>query len=121
MVGDRRTIFDGFDIQSGSLQRRDRAFASATRAFYSDINFFDPKFGGLVSCLLGRTLTGKWRALTTAFESASSCTCPTQRLTLGIGDGHGCVVKGRMDVCDSIGDVSPYSAFFRFCHVLPFL
>ena len=59
----------------------------------------------------------KRRAFSAAFESAGSSTGPTQRIAFGIGDRDGRVVKGRVNVRDTAGNVAAYPFLLvGLCH-----
>ena len=100
-MGERRDILDAFDVHAGGLQRGDRALTTATGPLDADLEFLDPELGGLFRSLLGCTLPGKGRALATPLESTRSTTCPTERVSLGISNRNGRVVKTRHNKGDS--------------------
>ena len=112
-----RAILDRLDVQPGGLKRRDRTFAATAWAFDSHVDFFDTKLDGLVSCLLGGALAGKWRAFSTALETTGSRTGPAKRFAFGVCDRDGRVVKSRLNVSHTVGHVSSNSSFFVcLCH-----
>ncbi len=86
-------------------------FAMAQDAgWYGGLNFGqskakidDPR---IIRGLLSSELACEWGTLARAFEAARSSTCPTQSVTLGIGDRYRRVVKRCLDVCDGRGDVT---------------
>ena len=97
----RRAIFDRLDVQPGSLQGGDGAFATASRTFHADFYFFDAKLHRLFGGGLSGTLSGKRRALSATFKAASASARPTKSLTFGVRDGHRGVVECRLDVSDA--------------------
>jgi hypothetical protein len=99
-------ILDGFHFQAGGFQSGDRTFATAAGAFDLHFDILDAKLLGLFSSLLSGTLTGKRGALAATLETARASARPTQRVTLGVGDCHGGVVEGRLDVSDHDRHVS---------------
>ena len=103
---DWSAILDRLDVQASSLKSGDRTFASAARAFNSNLDLFHSEFDRLFGALLRCHLTCKGSAFTTAFVSAGARTGPAQRFTFGVRDGHLGVVKGRVDVCDTVCHVT---------------
>lgn len=107
----RRDVFDRFDCQSGRFKGCNGTFAAAARPFYLHIQLLDAEFNRLLRTLLGSTLSGKWRALSTSLEPARTSAGPAERVALGIRDGHGGIVKRRFDMGDANSNVSPGTLF----------
>ena len=106
VVRNRGAILNGFDIQARSLQSSDRTLASATRAFDSNFDLFHAEFNGLFSTLLSCHLSSKGSALSATLVTACARTRPAQSLTLGVRNGYLGVVKGRVDVRDTVCHVT---------------
>jgi len=116
VMRDRGAILDCLDIQAGGLQRGNRTLATAPRAFHANIDFLHPGLNRFFGDLLGSTLPGKRSALAAAFEAASSCARPANRVALGIGNRHRRIVERRIDMRDAHGNVLSNSLLLRFCH-----
>ena len=116
IVGDRSAVLDGLDVQTGGLQSRDRAFASSSRSFDSNIDLLHAEFHRFFSTLLGSHLAGKGGAFATPFESAGTGTGPTKCFAFGIRDCYGCIVESRADVHDTVSHISSDPFLFRFRH-----
>jgi hypothetical protein len=71
-----------------------------------------PKLCRFLSGLLGGTLTGKRSAFSASLEAACSSTGPTKGVTFGVRNRHGCVVEGRVNVSDAIGDIATNAFLF---------
>jgi hypothetical protein len=98
VVGQGRNILNTLYGDTRGLQSRDGALAAAAGPFNADLHLFDAELRGFFGGLLRRALSREGRALAAALETAGSGTRPTERITLGIGDGHRCVVKCRLDM-----------------------
>lgn len=117
IVRNRCDILDLLDVQTGSLKRGDRTFATATRSFDSDFHVSHAVLGGLFSSLLCRTLAGERGRFTTALKAAGTSAGPTKRVTLHIRDGDRRVVECRVNVRDAVGYVTANSfLLIRLCH-----
>lgn len=112
IVRNRRDVFDQFDVQARGLQRRDRTFASAAGTLDANFDVTHPELLCLFGGLLCRTLAGKRRAFSRAFETARSRRCPAQGVALGVGDRHGGVVEGRIDVRNARIDIATNTFLF---------
>ncbi len=111
---DWRDVFNQFHVQASRLQCRDGAFATASGAFDANFHVTHSKLAGFFGGLLSRTLTGKGRAFSAAFESAGTSTRPTKRVAFGVRDGDGRVVERCMNVSNAAGDIAS-DAFFLVC------
>ena len=120
VVRNWRAIFNGLDIQASRLKSSDRTFTPAAWPFDTNVDFFDAEFRSLVSSLLGGTLAGKRSTLSASFKTASSRTGPAKGFALGVGDRDRRIVKGRVNVRDSVSHVTPDSSLFCFCHCFCF-
>ena len=114
IVWQRGDIFDGFHLEASRFKGRDGTLATTARSL--DLHFYvlDSKFLSLFGSLLGSTLTGKRGALAAPLETTRAGTCPTERVSLGVGDRHGGVVKRRFDVGKRDGHVAPDGLLFYF-------
>ena len=110
----RRNVFNRFDFQSGGLERRDRAFATAAGSTHFNVDFFHPAFDSLFSSLSRRQLAGERGALATTLETAGAGTCPTNHVAFCVGDGDRGVIERGPDVRDAHGNVSAHLAAL-FC------
>ena len=106
IVRDWGAILDRLDVQAGSLKSGDRTFTSATWALNSNLDLFHSEFDRFFGALLCSHLTCKGSTFATAFVSTGARTGPAQRFTFGVRDGHLGVVKGRVDVCDTVCHVT---------------
>ena len=111
-------VFDGFNAQPGGLQGGDGAFASASRPVDLNVYFLHAEFDRFFRGLLGGQLTGKRRTLAAALKTARSRGGPTERVTLGVGDGDRRVIEGRLDMGNPDGHATSYfaSLCLRFGH-----
>ncbi len=117
VVWDRGNVFDQLDIQTSRLQRSDCTFAARARSLHADFNISHAELGCLFSGLLGSTLSCERGALAASLESTRASTCPAERVALGIGDGHSCVVECGVNVSDPVADIAPNSFFLvGLCH-----
>lgn len=116
VVRNRSHIFNGLDVQASTLQRGDGAFATAPRTFHLDVDLFHSVLDRLFSSLLSRHLTGKRRALATAFESAGAGTGPAQRFTFHVRDRYRDIVKAGVDVRNSKRHIATHPLLFRDTH-----
>ncbi len=113
----RRHILDQLDVQTSSLQRSDCTFTPRPGPLDPNFNVPHPELGGLLRRLLSRTLTSKWRALTTPLESRGASGRPTKRISAGIRNRHRRVVEGAVDVNNPTANVSTNTLFLVcFCH-----
>jgi hypothetical protein len=101
VVWDGRYVFNQLDVQTGGLQRCDRAFSTGPRPFDSHFDVSHAELRGLLSSLLGGALAGKRRAFSAALETRSPRRCPAERIALGVRYGDGRVIESRMDVNDA--------------------
>ena len=99
-MGDRRRIFDLLDGDACCLQRGDRRLTSGPRPLDANLDFLDPVLRSLLSRLLSGHLTSKRRALPRALETTRASTCPTNRITLGVGDRYLGIVERRLNERD---------------------
>ena len=113
---DRCAVFDRLHVQPGSLQGGNRTFAATSWTFDSDIHFLDTELHCFFGSILSGTLAGKRSTFTTPFETADTSTGPAERFALGVGDGDGGVVKGRLDMSDPVGHVTTDPLLLRFSH-----
>ena len=111
-------VFDCSDVDSGSLQASNGAFAARPGTFDSNFHFFHTKFHCPLGTSFSGALGGKGGAFSTSFETRCSSSCPTQNIAIDIGDGNGCIIESCFDVRNGAGYISPYSAPFGLCHAL---
>src|SRR5262245_25774326 len=117
VVRKRRDVFDGLHFEAGGFERGDRAFAATAGALHFDFNFLDAELLGFVGGLLSGHLPGKRRALAAALETSGAGAGPAERITLGVGDGHGRVVERGLDVGDADRNIAAGFLFdFDFSH-----
>jgi len=113
----RRHILDQLDVQTSSLQRSDRTFTPRPGPLNPNLNVAHPKLGGFLRRLLSRTLTSKWRALTTPLEPGSTSGRPTKRISARIRNRHRRVIEGAVDVNNPTANVPTNTLFLVcFCH-----
>ena len=113
-MGNRRAVFDGFDIQASGLQARDGALAAASRTAYANVDFLHSELECLFGDLLRGALAGERGALAASFEATGSRTGPTQRLAFVIGDRYGGVIEAGMDVRNAKRNASSNPPFFWY-------
>ena len=113
VVRQRRDVFDGLDIKSGSLQGCDGAFASAPRTVYLDVDFLHAEFNCFLRRLLGSQLPGKRSALTTSLKTTGPGGSPAERVTLGVGYGDRRIIEGGLNMGDPDGHATTSSASLR--------
>lgn len=113
-------VFDRPDGQSRLLESGDGAFTPGSGALDFDVDFLHAEFHRLFSTLLGGHLARERSAFTTTLETGRTGRRPTQGIALGVGDRHGRIVEGRLDMSDPVGHVPlDFSFLCRcFCHCL---
>jgi hypothetical protein len=117
IMGQRSDVFDRFDRHAGSLQGGNCAFASASRPLDAHLQFPNAELGCLFRTLLGGHLAGEGRTLAASLKTAGARAGPAQSVTLGIGDGHACVVERGLDVGNTHRHVPPRFTTLAFCHL----
>src|SRR4051812_35064873 len=113
VVRDRRHVTDRRDIEADRLQRAQRRFASRTRAAHHDFKLLHPVLAGLLARVLGGDLRRVGSGLPAALESLAARGRPSDRVALGIGDGHDGVVEGGKDMRHAGGDVLAFLLAWR--------
>lgn len=117
VVRDRGDVLDQLHFQAGCLQRGDGAFTSRAGAFDANFHVTHAELRRLFGGLLSGTLSSKRSALAATLESTGASAGPAEGVAFDIGDGHRCVVKGRVNVGDTIGDITPNAfLFIALCH-----
>ena len=109
-------VFNRLYVQTSLLQSGYSTFTTAARTFDASVDFLHTKLDRLFSSLLCGTLSGKRRALSASFKSTCTGTCPAKCITLGIGDGYCCVVKGCLDMSNGNSHIATNFSFFAFGH-----
>ncbi len=112
IVGQGTHVFDRLHFEARRFEGGDGTLATTARALDSDFDIFDAKLTRLLGGLLCGTLTGKRRALSAALESTGAGTCPTERISLGVGDRDHRVVKSCDNVRNSDRHVSTCAFLF---------
>lgn len=109
-------VSNRFDLQTGSLQRRNRRFAPCAKSLNADLDFAHTEFLGLFRGQFRGTLGGERRTLPAPLESSRPCRSPAKYIAVWIGDGDNRIVERSLDV----GDAACYRAFsfpfFRLSH-----
>ena len=113
----RGDVFDGLNCQASLLKGGNGVFATASWSFDLDFDFFHAKFYGFFRRLLGRLLASEGGTFPAPFETTGSCGGPTKGVPFRIGHGHGRIIKSRLDMHDTRGNISFNFFLFRcFCH-----
>ncbi len=99
-------ILDGADSHAGGLEGGDSGVASGASALDPDFEFNDAEFCGGVCAFFGGLLSSKGSAFPGAFVTDGPGGIPAERFAVDIGDGNQGIVKGCLDVCDALSDVS---------------
>src|SRR5262245_24460798 len=111
VVRQRRDVFDRFDGQASSLERRDGAFAATTRAVHANFDFLHAEFRSLLGTLLRGHLPGKRRAFARALETSRAGAGPAQGVTFRVRDRDRRIVERRADVGDAYCYITPRFPF----------
>lgn len=115
----RRHILDHPNRNSGSLQPGDRTLATRTRPFDTDFHFPHSELLGAVCANFSGSLCSKRSAFSAPLEPNGSSCRPAQNLSIGIGNGDQCVIEGRLDVRNRLGNVTPDLFLLLLCHKNP--
>lgn len=118
VVRDRGHICDRSDPQSHRLNRTDGCFPPGARPLDKDISFLQSH----VLTLLDRLLRRQPRSVGGAFPRALETLCPSagpcHYIARRVGDGHNCIIKGRLDMGYPIWNVLLFFPFSRvLCHM----
>ena len=102
---DRGHIFDHADFQAGSLQRTNRSFTTGSGTLYVYFNGFQSMFHRGFSGSFRCCLRGKRSRFSGASEAQTAGTCPAERITLYIGNGHDGIVESGLDMSRAAFDI----------------
>src|SRR5690606_14265533 len=122
VVRDRRGIADRSHADACLIDRTDRGFTSAARAFYPNLDFTHTGLESLPCDLSGRLLSGEGRALPRTAEAASTRRRLGYKIALRIGDRDQRIIERGRDMNDPDGNVLPLLLFkslflWCFCHI----
>ena len=109
VMGNRRYVFDGEDIESGGLEGGDGALSAGPGPFDADLDFVEAH----LLCSLGdrprRLLGGERGALARALLPGRPPGLHAEHVSAGVRDGNQRVVKRGLHVRDPARDASLYS------------
>ena len=103
----RGHILNHLDIEARSLDGADSGFTSGTRPSNTKIDLFHTHLLDSYRALLSSSLSGKGRTLTTTLVTHGTTRLPGQGLSILIGNRHEGIIKGRLDMNDTLDDVLP--------------
>ena len=112
VMRNRGHVFNQLHVQAGGLKRSDGALPTGTGSLHSNLDIPHSKLGGLFGCLLSSTLASKWSALATSLEATGASAGPAKGVAFWVRDGHCCVIEGRVNVGDAIGDIAANTFLF---------
>ena len=113
----RGHILNHLDIEARSLDGADSGFTSGTRPSNTKIDLYHTNLLDSYRALLSSSLSGKGRTLTTTLVTHGTTRLPGQGLSILIGNRHEGIIKGRLDMNDTLDDVLPD---FLLSHFSPF-
>src|SRR2546423_12594488 len=104
VVGERRHVLDGLDLEARRLEGADRALAARAGALDADLDLADPVLLRLVRDLFGGALRREGRRLARALVADRAGRGPADGRARLVGDADERVVERRLDVGDALGD-----------------
>ncbi len=107
---DRRHVTDRGDGETDRLQRAQCTFAARTRSLHFDLQSTNTMLLRLAACVFGSDLGGIGRRLAASLEAHHAGGRPADRIALGIGDGDHGVVKRRIHMRHTGGDILTFPA-----------
>ncbi|BBQ76474.1 hypothetical protein WP3W18E01_04420 [Raoultella ornithinolytica] len=106
---DRSHISNISDAETSGVQCTNGRFATRTRTFDHNFQILDAVFFYGFSATLCCNLSCKRSGFARTTETGTTGCCPTQCVTLTIGNGNDGVVKRSMDMSHAIRDLFSYT------------
>jgi hypothetical protein len=113
----RCNIFYRSNTQACLLHRCDSGFPTRAGAFNLNLDFSDSMTDSCTGTLLRGTLSGKRGAFPRPFETYCAGRVVANRISVHICNRYQGVIKRRLDMGGSFGNIPSDSSFCRFCHI----
>mgnify|MGYP001828227371 CR=1 FL=1 len=104
-MGNGCNVFDHQNIEPRRLQRAQGRLAPGPGSLDIDLDIFHAVFHSLFNRILGRRLRGEGRAFARPLETLHTGTGPGYGVARHVGYRDNGVVKGRLNMNHTIGDV----------------
>ena len=110
IVRNRSNILDHVNFQTSCLQCADCSLTAGARALNINFNCLQAMLHSSLGSSLSCGLSSKRSALSGTAEAQTTSAGPGEGVTVGIGNGDNCVVKGGLDMRSAALDVLALTA-----------